>query len=280
MTANEQRPAKARKVHTALALKDRHCLFCLADDGPFRGEEHVVPRVLGPNTDQFTIPPGVVCDPCNSWLGRQVDAPFTDRFDIRLTRGLEGLRGRSGRPLHTIEGRDATALLELEIEGGKVEIYAARADPSPDGGLDIEIRPQQRDPPDVVARTIRALWKIALGAIWLRDGPEVLDPKYDALRLAVLGAPFNGYLLQAPFVVRVTRRLDVNVGIDRPENPWAMTFILGGVALAVPLTEGAPVRPKDAKEHGWEVRSTRATAPSSIRLRLEPTDPVDLKTIE
>lgn len=264
------RPAKTRAVHTELAPEDRRCLFCLTADAVFTSEEHVVPRALGKDTDRFTIAPGVVCDDCNNWLGHQVDAPFVGRFDMHLSRGLEGLRGRKGAAPHKIEGRDATARLELELEGGKVTIDAAIAEPTPDGGLDIEIRPLRRDPPDVVARTIRALWKIALGVIWLGHGTDALDPKYDALRRAVLGAPFNGYLLQAPFVVRVTRRLDIDVGIDTPEDPWAMRFSLGGVALAVPLSEGAPVRPKDAAAQGWELRSTAATAPTAIRMHLYP----------
>jgi hypothetical protein len=115
----------------------RGCLFCLSSDGPFTSEEHVIPRSLGPATNDYVIPPGGVCDPCNNWLGSQVDAPFVDRFDIRPTRGLEGLRGRTGSLPDIIDGRNATAKLDLEMEDAKVTLYAARVDETDDGGLDI-----------------------------------------------------------------------------------------------------------------------------------------------
>lgn len=76
-------------------------MFCLAADGAFSTEEHVVPRMLGPDTDRFVIAPGTVCDDCNTWLGRQVDAPSGDRFDMRLSRGLETTPPAQGqRPAH------------------------------------------------------------------------------------------------------------------------------------------------------------------------------------
>src|SRR5437879_5899500 len=101
--------ARRRTVHVNAPV--RGCLFCLGVDGPFTSAEHVIPRSLGPRTEDYVIPPGGVCDPCNNWLGAQVDAPFVDRFDIRLTRGLEKLRGRKGALPDVIDGRDATAKL-------------------------------------------------------------------------------------------------------------------------------------------------------------------------
>ncbi len=232
----------------------------------------MIPRNLGPDTQRFTIPPGVVCDDCDSWLGRQVDAPFADRFDMKLTRGLEGLAGRAGAPPLTIDGRDAIARLDLEIEGAKVTIYAARAHETADGGLDIEIRPRHRDPDDIVARTFRALWKIALGCAWLSDRDASLDPRWDYMREVILGAPFRGYLLQAPFTAQVTRRLDVNVNFTTPAQPSAMTFVMGGVTLSVPLAPGAKVDPADAHAAGWEVHPTEAAAPDVLHFRLEPSE--------
>ena len=216
------------------------------------------------------IPPGVVCDPCNYWLGKQVDVPFVDRFDMRLTRGLEGLRGRSGNVPVTIAGRDATSRLDLELEGGNVAIYAAKTEESEEGGLDIEVRPLQRDPADVVARTIRALWKIALACAWLELRDETLDPQWDYLRHAILGAPFKGYLLQRPFTARVTRRLDVDISFTRAADPWAMVFGMGGVALAVPLKPGSRITRADARHAGWEVHSTADAAPNALHFRLVP----------
>ena len=261
---------RRRQVNTALATSDRRCLFCLGHDGPFTGEEHVIPRSLGPDTDRFVIAPGVVCDRCNSFLGHQVDAPFVERFDMRLTRRLEGLRGRAGGVPAVIEGRDPIAQLDIDLDGATVTLMAARADETEDGGLDIEIRPVQRDPDDVVSRTIRALWKIALGVAYLGRGSEALDPRFDHLRRAVLGAPFKGFLLQRVFVVTITRRLAVDVSLDTPGDPWAVRFALGGVALAVALEDGARVTRAQARQAGWEVHPTGSKASQSVLLRLEP----------
>jgi hypothetical protein len=248
-------------------------LFCLRSDGPFTGEEHVIPRSLGPATDDYLIPPGGVCDPCNNWLGGQVDAPFVDRFDIRLTRGLEELRGRTGTLPDIIDGHDATAKLDLELEGAKVTLYAAKVEETEDGGLDIELRPTVRDPPDVIARTMRALWKMALGIIWLTDRERALSREWGHLRCGVLGYRFSGFLMQRPFTATITRRMDVSLSLEAPESPVAMSFVLGGVALSVPIAQGAQIARDEVTAAGWEVYTTNASAPESIHLRLEPTEP-------
>lgn len=264
------KPVRRRAVNVAAPLAQRRCLYCLGADGPFASQEHIIPRSLGPDADRYVLPPGVVCDPCNTFLGQQVDAPFVDRFDMRLTRRLEDLRGRRGELPETIEGRDVTVRLNVDLDGATAVLLAARADETEHGGLDIEIRPLERDPADIVARTIRALWKIALGAAYLAHGREALEPRWDHLRHAVLGGPFKGCLLQRPFLVMVTRRLDVRVNLDEPENPRAANFELGGVALAAPLAEGATLRGADARRGGWDVCTTEDKQPEAVLLRLDP----------
>jgi hypothetical protein len=147
------RPApKRRTVHTEVA--ERRCLYCLSGDGPFISEEHVIPRSLGSETERFVIPPGGVCDPCNHWLGAQVDAPFVDRFDMRMTRALHEMRGRKGVIPKVIESQSPTARFDVDIDGAKVTFYASVVTHMADGTLEIEIQPKIQDPPDVVARTI------------------------------------------------------------------------------------------------------------------------------
>jgi hypothetical protein len=92
------------------------------------------------------------------------------------------------------------------------------------------------------------------------------------MRQVILGAPFKGYLLQAPFAAQVTRRLDVNIDFRTPSDPLAMTFVMGGVALAVPLAPGAKISPAEARDAGWEARSTGSVAPKLLHLRLEPSE--------
>jgi hypothetical protein len=263
-----------RHVATHLPLGERGCIYCLQTAGPFTSEEHVVPRRLGPRTDDYVLAPGIVCDPCNHFLGQQVDAPFTDRFDMTLTRGLERMRDRKGRLLEHIEGRNATAWLDMSIgDGPPIRIVASNVTPTPDGGLDIEITPQTRDPPDIVARTLRALWKIGIGCICLAHGQTAaLDPQWDDLRQLVLGTPFDGYLLQRQFQALVTRQLNVNIKTEHPEHPDAVAFLMGGVGLAAPMTTHTPqqINRRELRDQGWEIRTTKDPVPKTIQLRLEP----------
>jgi hypothetical protein len=262
--------ARQRAVATSIPVSDRGCLYCLTPNGPFTRNEHVIPRSLGPETDEYVIEPGGVCDPCNEWLGKQVDAPFAARFDMKLTRGLERLAGRGGIPLE-IKGRDPKVLLTVQLGGGKVAIEAERADRMPGGQLDIEIRPLERDPADVVTRTLRALWKIALGVAFLDRGRDALDPRWDHLRCGVLGAPLEkGFVLQRPFTAMVTRELHVHANFATPDLPDAMAFVMGGVALAAPLANHVKLSAAAIRAAGWEVHGIDKPAPKALHFRLEP----------
>jgi hypothetical protein len=82
--------------------------------------------------------------------------------------------------------------------------------------------------------------------------------------------PSGGFLLQAPFTAMVTRRLEVQVDFRAPENPWAMAFAMGGVALGVPLAEGVAMTRDEARSAGWDLHTTDDSAPTALHLRLEP----------
>jgi hypothetical protein len=88
--------------------------------------------------------------------------------------------------------------------------------------------------------------------MWLRDREQALDPRWDHLRHAVLGQPFRGYLLQHPFTAAITRRLDIHIDLETPKSPVAMTFVMGGVGLALPLAPGVAVAHADVAKAGWE----------------------------
>jgi hypothetical protein len=260
---------KRRKVWVEAPV--RKCLYCLSADGPFEGEEHAVPRAFGTDADRFVIPPGGVCDRCNEWLGAEVDGPFVARFDVQLTRGLEQMTNRRGKLPDLIEGREPGAELLLDIDGARVKLLAS-AVATPDGGLDIALRPVARDPEDIVARTIRALWKMALGAMYLSDAVSALDRRWDHLRHAVLGAPFRGYLLQLPFRASRSGHLRISVDSNQPESPIAMVFSLGGLGFALPIAPGASLPAKTAIDAGWEVHPSSERARHVVRLRLDPDD--------
>lgn len=263
------KPTRRLPVADHLPPGKRGCLFCLLTSGPFTAAEHAVPRNFGPDTDRFVLPPGVVCDRCNHWLGRQVDGPFADRFDMKVSRALEELSGRVGAPPVEIKGRDVTSRLDVESEGRKVTLFASRVERSPEGHVDIEVRPVQRSPHDILARTLRALWKITLGCPWLARGDESLDPRWDHLRRVVLGAPMRGYVLQQPFSFMVTRRLAIEIDANDPTDPCAIIFALGGVVLAAPIAPGRKVSIDEVRAQGWEIWRTDRPASDVVHLRLE-----------
>jgi hypothetical protein len=263
--------ARVRLVQRELDLAARRCLYCLGDGRSTR-EEHVIPAAFGlEQTRRWIIPPGGVCDDCNAWLGNQVDAPFIHRFDLTLARALGGVAGRSGR-VQTIKGRDATAQLDVTIDGQNVRIFASKAEPTEDGGLDIEVRPEIRDPPDIVLRTVRALWKMGLGGLWHADRELALEPRWDHLRLGALGHAFTGYLLQRPMTVAPIERVHLDVRIETEEDPGSITFLAGGVVLSAPVMPGRPISGSELASAGWEIQSTKDRARDVIHLRLEPSE--------
>lgn len=271
--------ARKRPVQVHLSPNDRRCLYCLGD-GPSTQDEHVIPAAFGlPQTKQWIIPPGTVCDACNGWLGAQVDAPFTHRFDLTLARALGGVAGRAGR-IDLIDGRNATAVVDLTVGGRTVKLFASKAEQTADGGLEFEVQPKTRDPQDVVARTIRALWKMALGALWHGDPPTALGSDWDHLRVGALGHPLKGYVLQRPMVVQPIERVHLNVSGQTAKDPGLITFVAGGVILAAPLTPGHEVDGRDLIDAGWEIHSTDDRAPNKIRLRLHPHDVEDAAASE
>jgi hypothetical protein len=270
--------ARRRPVATDLAHEDRRCLYCLRGDGGFAQEEHVVPRALGEHTDEYVLGPGAVCDLCNGFLGRQVDAPFTHRYDIALTRGLEGLSARSGR-LEELQSVAPIARVDVEVKPGiSVAMFVDKFEHLPNGGFRVHVQPKRAAPDDMVARTVRALWKIALGVLRGYQGPSVaLDPRWDGLREAVLGAPFTSYLLQAPF--RAIATTSMNVNLELRADPPMITFQYGGVLLAAPLVPNTSP-PSDVSQFikdGWTLLTTGDRSPRVLVFELEPT-PQDLPT--
>jgi hypothetical protein len=267
-------PIRQRTVLAHLPVEQRQCLYCLANNEPFTKDEHVVQRAFGRAADKYKLRPGAVCDTCNFFLGRNVDSRFVHRYDISLIRGLEGWPGRSGA-LREIECHKPTAPLDIEIKPDvKVAMFVNDFEKLPNGGFRVRTRPKHPEPP--VALTIRALWKIALGVMYGYLGPRfALDPQWDSLRDAILGAPFSGYLIQAPFRAIIDGQLNVSINPQTPQSPSAVVFRVGGVILGTPLVTGASP-PDDGemqklRSEGWTVLTINDQPPKDLFFELEPT---------
>jgi hypothetical protein len=96
-------------------------------------------------------------------------------------------------------------------------------------------------------------------------------PRWDPLRCGVLGYPFVGYLLARPFVVARSREIIINVAAKEPASPVAVTFAMGGVALAAPMLAGITMRKSEIEATGWEVHASDERPPEAIQMRLDTT---------
>ena len=74
-------------------MTERECLYC-RKDGPFTNATHIVPAALGNDEDILV---GVVCDRCNAYIGRKVEAPALGKTPIAVWRAILGVRNRRGR---------------------------------------------------------------------------------------------------------------------------------------------------------------------------------------
>lgn len=50
------------------------CIFCKKNSDNQKSREHIIPESLG--NKEHILPPGCVCDKCNNYLSRKVEAPF------------------------------------------------------------------------------------------------------------------------------------------------------------------------------------------------------------
>jgi hypothetical protein len=76
-------------VKNTLGKKTMRCIFCKSSTADCRSAEHIIPESLG--NVEHVLPPGWVCDDCNNYLARKVEAPFLNswygrnsRFEMRV----------------------------------------------------------------------------------------------------------------------------------------------------------------------------------------------------
>src|SRR5205085_1438184 len=72
------------------------CLFCLRHDVPFISVEHPIPESLG--NDDWTIPPGFVCDGCNHYFGAKIEREVISEPPFVLERLGYAVKSKKGRP--------------------------------------------------------------------------------------------------------------------------------------------------------------------------------------
>jgi len=167
-----------------------HCVYCKQPSHQSRSAEHVIPESLG--NDSLVLPPGVVCDGCNNYFSREVEAPFLNAPLLQMLRFDQMLPSKRGRVPPMV-------VSSLQMGRGEVRRYS-NGDPStiafePSEVFDESLRNRtpfvtytlMTPPSDSV--TSRFLGKVAIGYIahrLLSDGKDtdilVQDDGLDRLR--------------------------------------------------------------------------------------------------
>lgn len=74
------------------------CIFCGNDSSSSRSVEHIVPASFGNSI--FILPKGVVCDKCNNYFARKIEAPFLNsEVVLQLRQELE-INNRDGKTIN------------------------------------------------------------------------------------------------------------------------------------------------------------------------------------
>lgn len=71
------------------------CLFCLQTDVTFSRVEHPIPESLG--NDEWTLPPGFVCDSCNQYFGSKVESKVISEPPFIVERLGYVVKSKKGR---------------------------------------------------------------------------------------------------------------------------------------------------------------------------------------
>lgn len=181
------------------------CIFCKSQSDQSQSVEHIIPESLG-NTD-YVLPKGWVCDSCNNYLSREVEAPFLNSTYGRSSRFSMQVPSKKGK-IPSVFGFHPQSRSKIELvrdkEGG-LSVGVAEGEDEPKWVN--SILTSQRDSfwipapqlPEVNYETSRFIAKIALEALAFRCkdisgwNEEIVDKKeLNELRNYVrIGSPKN-----------------------------------------------------------------------------------------
>ncbi len=112
------------KVKVYLTMR---CLFCKDNSENSKSREHIIPESLG--NEKHVLPPGWVCDSCNNYFSRKVEAPFlgtrygtASRFEMRIP-------SKKGRiPISTGFHPHSRSIVNFMIDKDGLSIFAAQGE--------------------------------------------------------------------------------------------------------------------------------------------------------
>lgn len=149
------------------------CVFCETDSSLSRSIEHIIPESFGNQT--AVLPKGIVCDKCNNYFARKVEAPFLGSDAIRMLRQELEIQTKNGKFITSFDYPRVGQEYVKQISNDVYLIYTKDVKTSSD--LDSIVREYQayRDKTDKVlvkpdTCTSRLLAKIAIEFFIYRCG--------------------------------------------------------------------------------------------------------------
>lgn len=156
----------------------RRCIYCKKPNDA-KGLAHVLPEAVFANPAM--LPRGDVCDPCNSYFGRNIDVMLRHWPGVALHVQFYGLPGKKGRPRAEIgdyrltQRDDGSNELSFAVEEALVEEL-------PNGKRQVTV-PAPRDAQFSMPYFRRSLHYVALNWLALSRGADhALESRYDNVR--------------------------------------------------------------------------------------------------
>lgn len=152
------------------------CIYCLECSDTARNIPHAFPESIARN--EYVLPVGAECDPCNAYLGHELDNELVAHPIISLMLQFLELPGKKGKPRKML----GNVTLNLEERWIAVPTEEPRVVTHADGSRSATARPLI-DGRFNLWRFRRALHRVAFNAIALQHGVDhVLAPRFDAAR--------------------------------------------------------------------------------------------------
>lgn len=156
-----------------------HRLYCLAPTAGSDGLAHVFPEAVLQN--EFTLPPGAVCSPCNHDLGHELDSMLPEYPAIAIFIQFFALIGKEGRPRERLGGiclsSQQAGRSDLQMTATEVK---AHTDEAGKRVVDWVVSPTRAFK---MKRFRRALHHVAFNALAYQDGvPPALSAQFNRIR--------------------------------------------------------------------------------------------------
>lgn len=176
-----------------------------------------------------------MCEPCNNYLGRQVDEALVHLFEVQLIRGFHRVPDHQGRRIKEVPLRNGNISFPDDMPI-RVDVHGEGHVEKRKGSVRVKTISKRRRSGDQWRRTTRALMKMGLGLICYGSGHDVaLDPEWDRLRAVIAGESYEGYLLIGEFDIFKTPHLNASLSSDLPGMSLAARLSFGGLDLIADL---------------------------------------------